>query len=181
MKKNHARYLLCLPLIVLIALSGCARNAQKQGKTIPQEFLIGTSIDTQNTDGDTALILALDKDNNEIAYQLIDKGAKLDLKNSGGNTALIFAAANDNPEVVKMLIKEKAQLDIQTKRGNTALMVAAANGDERLIQLFIDKGARLDIRNRDGVTALDIAMKSNNAAAVKRLETAMTGKRSSKK
>jgi ankyrin repeat protein len=79
------------------------------------------------------------------------------------------------------LIKEKAQLDIQTKRGNTALMVAAANGDERLIQLFIDKRARLDIRNRDGVTALDIAMKSNNAAAAKRLEAAMTGKRSSKK
>ena len=76
----------------------------------------------------TALMMAAEGGQTEIARLLIDKGAKLDLDNGTGQTALMMAAERGQTEIARLLIDKGAKLDLADKDGNTALMVAARNG-----------------------------------------------------
>ena len=51
-------------------------------------FQLGVNINTQNKNGETALILAAETGNKTIASLLIQKGVNLNLKDKDGNTGL---------------------------------------------------------------------------------------------
>lgn len=135
----------------------------------------GFDIDTQLSNGDTALIKSILKNNTEIAKYLIDSGANLDLQSNYKNTALILATirgANKN-EITKYLInppnRKGAKLDLQNENGDTALIYAIKLGNDEITKYLIEKKANIDLKNKDEKTALFFAVDENNNEIVKYL------------
>ena len=123
----------------------------------------GALINIQNEYGDTALMIAIDKNNTEICKLLIENRALLNIQNEDGDTALMIAIQNDSTEICKLLIEKKALLNIQDEYGDTALMIAIKkNKNIEICKLLIDNGALLDIQDKYGNTGLMIAIKKNN-------------------
>ena len=116
--------------------------------------------------GTTALILAIELGQLEIAYLLIKKGANLNLKDDESQeTALMKAifCEEENSyeciELVKLLIEKGANLNLISNRGNTALMSAIKRGKEEIAKLLIQNGANLNKQNNEGDTALIISIR----------------------
>jgi len=83
----------------------------------------------KNYDGVTALELAAQSGNAEIAHELITHGADLNAKDNGGETALIVAKRGAqrhpaNVEIARELIAHGADLNAKNNSGETALIVA---------------------------------------------------------
>ena len=94
----------------------------------------GASINLQNKDGNTALILACSGRLVETIPLLLESGAgsSIDLKNKNGDTALIAACSNEEMgETIPLLLAaaqtagKDIKVNAQNAYGNTALIVVA--------------------------------------------------------
>ena len=94
------------------------------------EFLIDMKADLNvvNNDRHTALVLAINNNNTEIAKLFVEKGAKL--------TALMWAVENNNAEMVKLLINKRANVFLKTKDGDTAYSIAKKKGNSLIIRML---------------------------------------------
>ena len=126
----------------------------------------GWEIETQDEDGETPLMVALDssyRSNLPAAVLLIERGANVNFQDGGGNTPLIYAADGGrhppmdalSPTVLKLLLQRGARIDAQNRQGYTPLMIAASNLRPALVQLLVAHGAQVNLRTRKG-TALAI-------------------------
>ena len=128
MKAKTCISILIVALAVLIIDGTCAttRQTQEEKEGVSQEDLFesvkcgdyaevkrlirqGAAINAQNNDGWTALILALDKENPEIAKLLIDAGADVNIQDNEGWTALLWASAYRHPEIAELLRESGAK------------------------------------------------------------------------
>ena len=116
----------------------------------------------KDSNGFTALIVAVNRGNDSIVSILIQHGANPNIQNKYENTALHNAALNGNNEVITTLIKAGADLNIQNDEGKTALYRAAENGNNEVITTLIEAGADLNIQRKDGNTALQNAAWNGN-------------------
>lgn len=114
----------------------------------------GASLNCQNIDGNTALIIAAHANHPAITEQLIKSKAEVNIKNAEGNTALIFASSMGHNIIASQLIKADAFLDSQNLHGSTALMFASEMGHSVIASQLIEEGADIDIMNNDGLNAL---------------------------
>ena len=117
----------------------------------------GCKLNIQNISGDTALILAVDSNNTDMAKLLIDNDCDLNIKDGYGNTALMLAILRNKIEIAKFLIDKRCNLNLQNKNGNTALMVVIKYSKIDIAKLLIDKGCDLNIQDKNGHTALILA------------------------
>ena len=115
-------------------------------------------LNTQNTDGDTALIWAAREKNTNVVATLIAAGAHLNIQNNYGDTALIKAIYEGNTKVLDHLIVAGADLNLKNKYGNTVLMQAALTGKTKVAAALIAAGADLNIQDSNGETALILAV-----------------------
>ena len=106
----------------------------------------GSRIDTQNSEGNTALMLAAQHARSESVKLLLLSGANVNLTNAHGETALMYATeaagayAEDNVnEIVKGLISSGADLNVRDEQGNTAL--THANRSSAVKRILIAAGA----------------------------------------
>lgn len=138
-------------------------NAHKTGV----EILIkaGADINSFNSDGNTALMAAVESDNIEIAKLLIEKGAFVNAKNSFGRAALISsinngAALKSRIEMADLLLKSGADINVTTNDDNsywgcrTALMVAILYNDIEMVKFLIANKADVNKACQSGITAL---------------------------
>lgn len=113
------------------------------------------NVNQQNTNGDTALILAASLSCEKCVELLLAKeGTNVDLFQVKGQTALHFAAARGSPVIVNMLFSKKAKVDPQDNSGVTPIMLASDKGHSSVVEKFIYRNANLDIQDNDGMTAL---------------------------
>jgi hypothetical protein len=113
----------------------------------------GIDIDEQDSDGQTALMIAVVYSRSEIAQELIRAGAALDVQNNkGNNTALSYAVTNNSIEMVQELIRAGAALDVQGNyQGcNTALQLARKYGRTEVATLLREAGVRCPGYERSG-------------------------------
>lgn len=89
-------------------------------KTAEDMIKNGADLNSQDKDGNTALILAVQKYYPEMIKLLIDSGANLNIQNNEGQTALFYA---EYTKLAKYLIKCGADLTIKDKEGKTAYTV----------------------------------------------------------
>ncbi|RZF33312.1 hypothetical protein LSTR_LSTR007657 [Laodelphax striatellus] len=68
---------------------------------------------------------------------------------------------------------EKVQVDAQDSNGNSALHAAAHSGLQRCVELLLAAGAPLFLENNDKMTPCDTAVKSENHAIARFLESRM--------
>lgn len=118
----------------------------------------GTDLERKASNGNTALMMAAFKRDEDAARALIERGAKI---NQPGWTALHYAAASGDDKIAQLLIERGAKLDALSPRPSgafTPLMMAAREGHETTARLLVAKGAKTGLKNTEGFTAAQIAM-----------------------
>jgi ankyrin repeat protein len=128
----------------------------------------GTSIDSRNRSGITALMRGAPYEKAEDIQTKINLGANIELTDPEGNTALMIAARSGNHAAVKVLLDAGADPDISNKEGNTALMqvlgsdpfVSENDGLNEVAKLLVQNGSDLKLRDAAGKSALILAIKS---------------------
>jgi hypothetical protein len=122
------------------------------------------NIEARDEGGETPLIAAANRGEDDVVKLLLDRGANIEAANGAGQTALIAAACNcpivdmaDTYDSVWVLLDNGANVEARDKQGRTALMAAAGWGRDRHVRLLLDRRASIDARDNDGNTALLIA------------------------
>ncbi|EYU46497.1 hypothetical protein MIMGU_mgv1a024955mg [Erythranthe guttata] len=95
---------------------------------------------TPDEDGDTPLILALQKRRFITSKYLINRGADITIADRKGKTSLHYAAEQDNKELMQMLLSKGADIESNSVNG-TPLQCAAASGNVESVRLLLGHGA----------------------------------------
>jgi ankyrin repeat protein len=105
----------------------------------------GADVNAQDQFGNTPLMYAAFKGNNQLIDILLHAGADINAtREASGFTALACAVVMEHPETVRVLIEAGADLETTDKSGNTPLMKAKSKDSkhsEEIAKLLIDAGA----------------------------------------
>lgn len=90
------------------------------------QLMIAKNVDmnVQNNEGKTALMIALERRNDEIGKALIEHGANLHLIDRKGITALILAIQYSlDSKLIEMIIEKNVDMDFQDAYDRTPLLL----------------------------------------------------------
>ena len=96
------------------------------------------SLEFKNDQGRTALMEAVYKKNNDIAFLLINAGADVNAQDNMKNSPFLYAGAEGNLEFVKMALNHGANFKIYNRYGGTALIPAAEKGHLEVVKLLVN-------------------------------------------
>jgi uncharacterized protein len=133
-----------------------------------------TDVNLLNARGESALMLAALKGNQDVADKLIKKGADV---NKTGWAPLHYAASGGQTAIISLLLESSAYIDAESPNGTTPLMMAAKYGTSAAVQLLLQEGADPKLKNQQGLTALDFAQHGSRPDAVEAIATAIRSKR----
>jgi hypothetical protein len=151
------------------------RSAAHDGdiETVEEFIWKKVSVNAQDSNGQTALMEAIDSENINIVQLLLAEPAKtnVNLCNKNGSSALILAASYGQPYVVHILLDQPdINIDLQDNEGWTALMCAANIGSKIIVQKLLAAYAKVDLVNRDNKDALQIASEAGQKEIVEILK-----------
>lgn len=117
---------------------------------------LGLSVNTADTQGDTALIMAARRGNTDMVRELLALGANVHSVNLSGFSPLSFAVMGGNMDIVDMLIKAGAKPSEPDRYGRTAFDLAAQAHRSEMMQRF--RSQHKASRPPGGYTPLMLAM-----------------------
>ncbi len=119
-----------------------------------------------DSNGNTALWNAVQKQSPATVRALLAGGANPDYQTVNGYPELVLAVANNaaNQEVLAALIEAKANVNATDPEGKTALHWAAEKNRKDLVELLVKAGADVNLRTKGGTTPLDYAKSSDTSA-----------------
>lgn len=121
-------------------------------------------------DGDTGLIIAIQRRDDDWTGFLLNQGADPNLAGKAGETPLIAAARNGFDSAIGWLIGSGAKIDAANKMGETALIVAAQQREPMIVRLLLSAGADPDkTDNAQGYSARDYATRDPRARDILKL------------
>ena len=144
---------------------------QKSENAIPV-LLQARKIDVNATNqaGESPLMLAIITGQDDLARQLITRGAAI---NKHGWAPLHYAATKGNVDMMRLLLDKDAFIDTESPNRTTPLMMAAQySGSEDAVRFLLQQGADPWVKNQLGMTAMDFARRGNNAGIVKVVQAA---------
>ena len=100
---------------------------------------------------DTALMIASENNNTDIASLLLRLGADPNLQANHGLTALLLASDEGNTALVRILLEKGAKPNIRDSNGDTALIYASQGGYTEIVKLLLEYGAHIN-KVYDGVS-----------------------------
>ena len=109
------------------------------------------SIDVQDHDGCTSLVLALKDGNIELAELLIIRGANANIEDQYGWTPLMWALTGEL-SLVEKILDRNCNMNAATKNGSTPLQLAITQSSDEIIELLIDRGADVQVMDCYGMT-----------------------------
>ena len=121
----------------------------------------GADVNAVAFDNYTPLIIAVIKENIEIARLLIESGANIDTGTSKEyDTPLIIAVKKENIEIARLLIEAGANVNLVNQNGNDPLSIAVTKENIEIARLLIESGANIDTgTSKEYDTPLIIAVK----------------------
>lgn len=121
-------------------------------------LLEGGFVDLWSPDGFTALHLAAFFGHQEIAAELLRRGADVNAvaRNHLGVQPINSAAAGNHTEVVRVLLEHGADPNAREAAGFAPIHAAAQNGNDELYELLVARGADREAAADDGRTAADL-------------------------
>lgn len=161
------------PMIINVQKSEIVYNESKYpGQNIYVALMDSKSINLQNKNGDTALMIAaihLDVDLCTLRL-FIDHLADPNIRNKDGNTALMKLCKYDHHSIniatrLKCLIEGGTNLDIADSNYNTALLLLTRYYkfvSPEYYQIFLDHNVNLERTDKDCNTALMLAIQSQH-------------------
>ena len=163
-------------MMVSIAYENPLHQAVADGELETVTMLLANGADVDGTDknyeGITALFVAVENGNLEIAQKLLDFGANVNVRDEMKRTPLLALDYNTSPELVRLLIQHGADLFAVDNSGNNVLHVAAENESKEVIEMLLNEGIDLNMQNDEGQTPLMIAVYFENFGTVETLLTA---------
>jgi cytohesin len=127
----------------------------------------GTSGNSVEADGTTALHWAVQMDDVKLVRALLERGAQVRAANRYGVTPLELAAINGSAPMVELLLKSGADPNATSGEGETVLMAAARTGRPEPLKLLMKAGADPNATERRfGETALMWAAGNDHAEAI---------------
>ncbi len=169
----------CIPFVFLLVISlgysqdkmdifdvarkGTVAQAKEIFKTNPNAVV------ALNADGNSALLLAVYKNNNQVAQFLIDNGAEIN-GNTKMGTPLMAAVVKGNITAAKMLLEKKADVNATDSNGVTALIYAVQFANLEMVQLLLNyKADKLHI-DKQSKTAFEYAVFAGNEQIINQLK-----------
>ena len=121
---------------------------------LEQALAMGSSVDEKNAQGQTALLVAVWKNDIDAAHLLLAAGADVNAKDSIQDSPFLVAGAQGRVDILRMILAHGADLTSTNRFGGTALIPAAEKGHPDAVDLLIAAGVNIDHVNRLGWTAL---------------------------
>lgn len=120
------------------------------------------NVRTEDKEGDTPLILAIDKGNAQMVKLLLQNGARVDMtEKSQNNTPLLIAVDRKRPEAVKMLLLHDADPNLFNVEKTTPLHLAVLHRSIETARQLVEHGADLNCRDINGFAPLHVAARDN--------------------
>jgi ankyrin repeat protein len=127
-------------------------------------------IDTKGDGGDTALIIAVSRSDEQWTGFLLNKGADPNLAGKNGDTPLIAASRNGFEKAVEWLIGEGARVDGTNRSGETPLIIAVQLRDLPVVRQLLKAGANPDKSDAvAGYSARDYALRDTRSREILKL------------
>ena len=124
-------------------------------------------INTKDGDGNTALIIALNRSDEQWTGFLIGKGADPNLAGKSGDTPLIVASRVGFEPAVEWLISVGAKVDATNKMGETPLIIAVQQHQIPVVRVLLNQGADPDRTDHAaGYSARDYATRDPRAREI---------------
>lgn len=148
--------------------------AAEQGRDAMVSMLldVGANLESQDSQGWTPLMHAVNNSHESIAKLLISTGARFNHISLQGDTALSLAAKRGSLSFTRLFVEMGADRNAQDASGYTALMYAAQNGHIDVVELLIDRNVALECESVYGHSALALATMSGHDKVVKLLQWA---------
>jgi ankyrin repeat protein len=127
-------------------------------------------VDTRDDQGNTGLIIALSRSDEQWTGLLLNKGADPNLPGKGGDTPLIAAARVSFEPAMEWLLGLGARVDTPNKMGETPLIVAVQQRNVSIVKLLLNHGANPDkTDSAAGYSARDYAQRDPRAREILKL------------
>ena len=127
-------------------------------------------VDSKADDGNTALIVALMRRDEEWTGFLLNKGADPNLAGSKGDTPLLVASRVGFDQAVEWLLSMGAKVDTPNRSGETPLIMAVQGRQTATAKLLLDAGADPDRTDTvAGYSARDYAQRDPRARDIQQL------------
>lgn len=124
-------------------------------------------VDTKGSDGNTGLIIAISRVDENWTGFLLNKGADPNLAGKDGITPLIAAARYGFTSAVEWLLGMGAKVDAANRMGETPLIVAVQQREPDVVRLLLKAGANPDkTDNAAGYSARDYATRDPRAREI---------------
>ena len=116
--------------------------ASRGGKFIVRSLLEHPDIDVdkQNSDGFTALCLAVDSGSRDCVRELVDSECDVNITNKSGYSALCLAVMNGDCDMVNLLLRRDADPYLRDKAHGTILQRAVDSGRINVVELLLNDG-----------------------------------------
>lgn len=131
-----------------------------------------SSVNKLNDNGESPLILAVQKSNLTIAELLLAAGAKPDCADVNGVLPLHIAASHGDFYVGKALLDAGADINQKTSDGQTPLILAARRGKNDFAAMLIEREADVNAVDNEQHSALYYASEAGYTEIVELLLTA---------
>ncbi|KAJ8399178.1 hypothetical protein AAFF_G00415570 [Aldrovandia affinis] len=124
------------------------------------------SIDKRTLLEQTALLLAVTKENFACAQCLLEKGADPEIASKNKDTPLYKACEKENVKMVGLILRFGAEVDQRCVQGWTALHEAVCRNSIEISRMLMQSGAKVNPRDMYGLTPLFVAAQSGRPEAL---------------
>ena len=124
-------------------------------------------VNSRDGQGDTALIIAISREDPDWTGFLLRKDADVNLGGHGGDTPLIAAARVGFEDAIEWLIGLGAKVDSANRMGETPLIIAVQQRQTQIVRILLEHGANPDKPDTAaGYTARDYAARDNRGRQI---------------
>jgi ankyrin repeat protein len=130
----------------------------------------GGIVDTRDGEGNTGLIIAIGRSDEEWTGFLLNKGADPNLPGKNGDTPLIAASRVGFGSAIEWLLGLGAKVDAANRMGETPLIIAVQQRELPIVRLLLNAGANPDRADHAaGYSARDYATRDPRAREILKL------------
>lgn len=129
--------------------------AKEDAKRTAQILKNKPDLESKDSQGRTALMIATYNENNEIAEMLISAGSDVNAQDELWNSPFLYAGASGYVPILKMCLANGADFNVFNRYGGSALIPAAEKGHLEVVKILTDvPDYPIDHINHLGWTAL---------------------------
>lgn len=126
--------------------------------SVPMNGKTYIDIEAKNDKGETALVIAVKRNNAAITQLLLDRGADANARNIDGTPILLTSTRYQCGKLVLSLIKARPYADIRDAKGRTPLTNLVANDCQEHVDLLLQNGADVNFPRTLGLVNADAAL-----------------------